>query len=72
MPCSGPLHCSHIVDVCPLSDPDVGPSVFVCDVCISFHFGLCCRKFVTCLFLCMAYMDASLTHSVHVTSNVIT
>ena len=25
--------------------------VFVCDVCLSFHFGLCCRKFVTCLFM---------------------
>ena len=32
-------------------DPDVGPSIFVCDAeHISFHFGLCGRKFVLCLF----------------------
>ena len=31
--------------------PDVGPSIFVCDVeHTSFHFGLCGRKFVLCLF----------------------
>ena len=55
MPCPGPFHFSHSVDyiyeVCPLSDPDVGPSIFVCDVeHTSFHFGLCGRKFVLCLF----------------------
>ena len=36
MPCSGPFHFSHI-------DPDVSPSIIVCDV------GLCGRKFVLCL-----------------------
>ncbi len=38
-------------DFCSLPDPDVGPSIFVCDVeHTSFHFGLCGRKFVLCLF----------------------
>ena len=41
----------YICDFCPLPDPDVGPSIFVCDVeHTSFHFGLCDRKFVLCLF----------------------
>ena len=51
MPCPGPFHFSHsvhyIYDFCPLPDPDVGPSIFVCDVeHTSFHFGLCGRTFV--------------------------
>ena len=51
MPCSGPFHFSYRVDYfydfCPLPDPDVGLSIFVCDVeHTSFHFGLCGRKFV--------------------------
>ena len=55
MPCRGQFHFSHsayyIYDFCPLPDPDVGPSIFVCDVeHTSFHFGLCGRKFVLCLF----------------------
>ena len=55
MPCPGPFHFSHSVDYsydfCPLPDPDVGLSIFVCDVeHTSFHFGLCGRKFVLCLF----------------------
>ena len=55
MPCPGPFHFSHSVDYiyefCPLPDPDVGPSIFVCDVeHTSFHFGLCGRTFVLCLF----------------------
>ena len=55
MPCPGPFNFSHSVDYiyefCPLPDPDVGPSIFVCDVeHTSFHFGLCGRKFVLCLF----------------------
>ena len=51
MPCPGPFHLSHIYDVCPIPDPDVGLSIFVCDVeHTSFHFGLCGRKFVLCLF----------------------
>ena len=54
IPCPGPFHFSHSVDYiyefCPLPDPDVGPSIFVCDVeHTSFHFGLCGRKFVLCL-----------------------
>ena len=37
--------------ICPLPDPDVGPSIFACDVeHTSFHFGLCGHKFVMCLF----------------------
>ena len=48
MPCPGPFHFSHSVDYiyefCPLPNPDVGPSIFVCDVeHTSFHFGLCGR-----------------------------
>ena len=55
MPCPGPFHLSHSVDYiyqfCPLPDPDVCPSIFVCDVeHTSFHFGLCGRKFVLCLY----------------------
>ena len=55
MPCPGSFNFSHSVDYiyefCPLPDPDVGPSIFVCDVeHTSFHFGLCGRKFVLCLF----------------------
>ena len=55
MPCPGPFHFSHSVDYicefCPLPNPDVSPSIFVCDVeHTSFHFGLCSRKFVLCLF----------------------
>ena len=55
MPCPGPFHFSYsvdyIYDFCPLSDPDVGLSVFVCDVeHTSFHFGLCGRKFVLSMF----------------------
>ena len=49
MPCPGPFHFSHSVDYiyefCPLPNPDVGPSIFVCDVeHTSFHFGLCGRN----------------------------
>ena len=41
----------YIYDFCPLPDPDVGLSIFVCDVeHTSFHFGMCGRKFVLCLF----------------------
>ena len=50
MPCPGPFHFSqsvhYIYDLCPLPDPDVGPSIFVCDVeHTSFHFSLCRRKY---------------------------
>ena len=54
MPCPGPFHFLTLLiisDFCPLPDPDVGLSIFVCDVeHISFHFGLCFRKFVLHLF----------------------
>ena len=55
MPCPGPFHFSYsvdyIYDFCPLPDPDVGLSIFVCDVeHTSLHVGLCGRKFVLCLF----------------------
>ena len=41
----------YIYDFCPLPDPDVRLSIFVCDVeHTSFHFGLCGRKFVLCMF----------------------
>ena len=63
MPCPGPFHFSHSVDYiyefCPLPNPDVGPSIFVCDVeHTSFHFGLCGRKFVLCLFCQCPYVSA--------------
>ena len=55
MPCPRPFHFSriadYIYDFCLLPDPDVGLSVLVCDAeHTSFHFGLCGRKFVLCLF----------------------
>ena len=60
---------SHIADLClddfcNLSDPDVGPTVVVCDVINTpFHFGLCSRKSVLCLFdecpcICNIYVIA--------------
>ena len=44
MPCPGPFHFSHsvhyIYELCPLPDPDVDISIFVCDVeHTSFHVG---------------------------------
>ena len=40
-----------ISDFCPFPDPDVDLSMRVCDIeHTSFHFGLCGRKFVLCLF----------------------
>ena len=73
MPCPGPLHFSHIADYiydcCPLPNPDVGPSIFVCDVeHTSFHFGLCGRKFVLCMFgQCPVhhYVMADSTHELY-------
>ena len=55
MPCPGSFHLSYSVnyvyDFCPLPDPDVGLSIFICDVeHTSIHFGMCGRKFVLCLF----------------------
>ena len=75
MPFPGPFHFSHsvhyIYDLCPLPDPDVGPSTFVCGVeHISFHFGLCGRKFVLCLFgqcpgLCTIWLTAGITQELY-------
>ena len=53
MPCPGPFHFAYsvdyIYDFCLLPDPDVGLSIFVCDVEHTyFHFGMCGRKFVLC------------------------
>ena len=75
MPCPGPFHFSYsvdyIYDFCPLPDPDVGLSVFVCDVeHTSFHFCLCGRKFVLCLFgqcpclctICHSWQHTILAH----------
>ena len=55
MPCPRPFQFSHTVDYiydcCPLPGPDVALSILVCDAeHTSFHFGLCVRKFVLCLF----------------------
>ena len=56
---------------CPLPDPDVGPSIFVCDVeHTSFHFGLCGCKFVLCLFsqcpglctICHSWQQTGVVH----------
>ena len=67
MPCPGPFHFSHsvhyIYDFYPLPDPDVGPSIFVCDVePTSFHFGLCAASlFYACLV--SVQVSAPLCHS---------
>ena len=75
MPCPGPFHFSHsehyIYDFCSLPGPDVGPSICVCDVEHTFfHFGLCGRKFVLCLFgqcpspctICHSWQHTGLVH----------
>ena len=60
-----------IDDFCSLPDPDVGLSVHVCHVeHTSFHFGLCGRKFVLCLFgqcpgiciICDSWQSAGVVH----------
>ena len=62
-----------IYEFCPLPDSDVGPSIFVCDVeHTSFHFGLCGRKFVLCLFgqcpglctICHSWQHTGVVHLV--------
>ena len=61
----------YIYDFCPLPDPDVGLSIFVCDVeHTSFHFGMCGRKFVLCLFgqcpglctICHSWQNTGVVH----------
>ena len=85
MPCPGPFHFSHSVDYiyefCLLPDPDVGPSIFVCDVeHTSFYFGLCGRKFVLCLFgqcpglctICHSWQHTGVVHlSLQADGNVV-
>ena len=52
MPCPGPFHFSHSVDYiyefCPLPNPDVGPSIFVCDVEHTLFYvgGYICKKYL--------------------------
>ena len=77
MPCPEQFHFSHsdyIYDFRPLPDPNVGLSVLVCDVeHTSFHFGLCGRKFVLCLFgqcpglcsMCHSWQHAGVYDSPH-------
>ena len=71
MPCPGPFHFSHSVDIiydfCPLPDSDVGLSIFVCDVeYTSLHFGLCGRLFVQwpglCTIICHSWQHTGVVH----------
>ena len=84
MPCPGPSHFPHsvhyICDFCPLPDPDVGPSIFVCTVeHTSFNVSLCGRMFVLCLFgqcpglctMCHSWQHTGVVHmSLHADGNV--
>ena len=61
MPCPESFHFSYIADY--IYAPDVGVSILVCDVeHTSFHFGLCGRKFVLCLF-CQCPCLCTICHS---------
>ena len=48
MPCPGPFHLSYsvdyIYDFCPLPDPDIGISIFVCDVEHTFSILVCAAE----------------------------
>ena len=61
----------YIYDIWQVSHPNVGLSIIVCDVeHTSFHFGMCGRNFVLCLFgdspsLCTIYHSWQLTRVVH-------
>ena len=62
MPCPGPFHFSYsvdyIYDFCPLPDPDVGLSIFVCDVeHTSFHF-FCAAASLFCACLVSVQVSA--------------
>ena len=60
----------YIYEFCPLPDPDVDLSILVCDVeHTSFHFGLCGRKFVLCLF-CQCPGLCTICHSLQHTGVV--
>ena len=61
-PCPGPFHFSHSVDYiyefCLLPDPDVGPSIFVCDVeHTSFHL-VCAAASLFCACLVSVHVSA--------------
>ena len=64
----------YIYEFCPLPDPDVGPSIFVCDVeHTSFNFGMCGRKFVLCFCACLVlctYVSYPCIITVAVTSSL--
>ena len=67
MPCPGPFNFSHSVDYiyefCPLHDPDVGPSIYVCDVAhTSFHLA-CAAASLFCACLVSVQVSAPLCHS---------
>ena len=73
MPCPGPflfLSVDYVYDFCPLPDPDVGLSIFICDVeHTSFHFGMCGRSlFCACLVsvqVSARYVIAGSTHELY-------
>ena len=74
MPCPGLFHLSYsvdyIYDFCPLPDPDVRLSIFVCDVeHTSFHFGMSAASlFCACLVsvqVSAPYVIAGSTHELH-------
>ena len=69
MPCPGPFNFSYsvdyIYDFCALPDPDVGLSIFVCDVeHTSFHFVMClfgqCPDL--CTIICHSWQHTGVVH----------
>ena len=74
MPCPGPFHFSHCLDYiyefCPLPDPDVDISIFVCDVeHTSFHVGSV-RPQVCSACLVSVQVSDTICHSWHHTGVV--
>ena len=69
MPCPGPFHFSHSVDYiyefCPLPDPDVGPSIFVCDVEHAYFFPFWSVRPQVCSVLIWSVSIAILVINVH-------
>ena len=66
--CPGPLSVDCVYERYLLPDPDVGPSVHVENM--YFHFGMCGRNFVLCLFgqcpgLCTIFHSCQHTEVVH-------
>ena len=62
MPCPGPFHFSYsvdyIYDLCPLPDPDVGLSIFVCDVEHTFSILVCAAASLFCACLVSVQVSA--------------